>query len=148
MARLLLLDTGVLGMFTHPRPNQQFQGWFQKTAQSGAQFLVPEICDYELRRELIRGGFDRSIKRLDELKQLLGYVPIQTVMMLRAVELWAKARNEGYPTAADDSLDGDVILAAQAHTLESEADQVEIVTDNVGHHSRFAHARRWTDISS
>jgi predicted nucleic acid-binding protein len=146
MARLLLMDTGVLGMITHPKANEELKNWFEERTASGTRFLVPEICDYELRRELIRIRSRASIARLDSLKEVCGYIPIRTTMILRAAELWADARSSGFPTADDRALDGDMILAAQAQSLESEVDQVEIVTDNVGHLNRFVRARRWDEI--
>ena len=37
---------------------------------------MPEIADYEVRRELLRANKAKGIKRLDELKRTMGYVPI------------------------------------------------------------------------
>jgi predicted nucleic acid-binding protein len=148
MARLLLIDTGVLGQITHPNPNSGLRAWFERLAGSGVRFLIPEICDYELRRELIREKLIRSVKRLDDLKDIWGYVPIRTPMMRRAAELWAKARSEGYPTAHDKALDGDVILAAQAQALANDGNDVEVVTEDVGDLDRFVRARRWVEIHS
>jgi predicted nucleic acid-binding protein len=61
--------------------------------------------------------------------------------MQRAAQLWAEARNHGVPTADPKELNVDVILAAQAERVKA-----IIVTDNVGHLSRFIEARRWQDI--
>jgi predicted nucleic acid-binding protein len=74
------------------------------------------------------------------------YLPITTEVMLKAAELWATARQGGYPTAAPDALDGDVILAAQAILVENEGNEVTIATTNVGHLSRFIDACNWQDI--
>ena len=59
---------------------------------SGRRILVPEIADYEVRRELIRAGKTKGLARLDELKMTLGYLPITTAAMLKAAEFWAYAR--------------------------------------------------------
>ena len=64
--------------------------------------------------------------------------------MRRAAAFWAEARQEGRPTAPDPALDGDVILAAQAATLDH--DDVIIATTNPGHLSRYTPAELWTDI--
>ena len=59
---------------------------------------------------------------------------------------WAEARQQGQPTADDKTIDADVILAAQASTLQ--ASDVVIATTNVGHLARFVPARLWQDIEA
>jgi predicted nucleic acid-binding protein len=108
---------------------------------SRTTIFIPEISDYELRRELIRAGLQSGIGRLDSLKRELRYLPLTTATMLRAAQLWAAARNRGRPTADSKELDGDVILAAQAERVRA-----IVATDNVSHLSRFIEARRWEDI--
>jgi len=83
-------------------------------------FSVPEIADYEVRRELIRAGQTRGVQRLDLLCEGFNYLPLTTEIMRIAAELWATARNAGTPTASDAALDADVILAAQAMVLRNE----------------------------
>jgi hypothetical protein len=61
-----------------------------------------------------------------------------------AAELWAQARQGGYPTAPDPALDGDVILAAQALSLGV---PVVVATANVAHLSRFVPADVWQNIA-
>lgn len=107
---------------------------------------VPEIADYELRRELLRAG--RGVERLDELEGRLVYLPLTTTVMRRAAELWAESRNQGKPTAPDLALDGDMVLAAQALVLSEELDAgVIVATTNPVHLSRFAAARDWREIT-
>lgn len=103
---------------------------------------VPEIADYELRRELLRADKTKSIERLDQLKELIGYLPLTTGAMLVAAQLWAEVRNQGQPTASDKALDADVILAAQAILLEDSGEdtKVMVAADNVKHLSRFVTA--------
>jgi len=147
MAKVILLDAGPLGMVTHPRANRDIVAWLKGMLDSGATILVPEIADYEVRRELLRTNKTTGVERLDKLKQTIGYLPISTQAMLLAAELWAQARNEGYPTADDKALDADVILAAQATSLDSIDDDPIIATTNVGHLSRFAQADEWQNIN-
>jgi toxin FitB len=64
--------------------------------------------------------------------------------MLRAAAFWAEARRRGRPTAGDQSLDADVILAGQAATLNM--GQVVVAASNPWHIARFAPARRWRDV--
>jgi predicted nucleic acid-binding protein len=112
----------------------------------GIRVIVPEIADYEVRRELLRAKKERGLSRLDALASRLEYLPITTAAMRRAAVFWAEARQQGQPTADDKALDGDVILAAQAMTL-GVADVV-IATTNVGHLSRFTPAALWTELTT
>ena len=106
--------------------------------------VLPEIADYEVRRELVRGRRVRGLQRLDALVDLVEYLPLTTAAMRQAAVFWAEARQRRRPTDDDRALDGDVILAAQVATLES-ADGI-VATTNVGHLSRYVHAALWRDI--
>ncbi|MEG4808312.1 nuclease [Microcoleus sp. F8-D1] len=108
--------------------------------------IIPEIADYEVRRELLRANKVRGIARLDELANLVEYLPITTAAMRQAAIFWAQARQQGQPTASDKTIiDSDMILAAQATTLD--VVDVVIATTNVGHLSRFAPADLWQNIN-
>ena len=150
MTRVILLDAGPLGMVTHPRGdrNRDVAAWLAKLLATGTSVLVPEIADYEVRRELLRAKKRVGVERLDSLKSTIGYLPISTKAMLKAAEVWAQARQGGYATADFKALDADVILAAQAQTMaEEDGGNPVIATTNVGHLSRFARAQRWQDIT-
>ncbi|NJM49262.1 MAG: type II toxin-antitoxin system VapC family toxin [Alkalinema sp. RU_4_3] len=149
MSRLILLDSGPLGMATNPKAQGvtlECQQWLRSLLQRGEKIVIPEIADYEVRRELIRAGLLRSLQRLDNLKQTLQYEPIQTETMLLAANLWAEVRQAGQPTADPKALDGDVILAAQARLLVDDTTDVIIATTNVAHLSRFVTALDWQAI--
>ena len=149
MSRLILLDSGPLGMVTNPKAKGlplACQQWLKTLLQRGERFAIPEIADYEVRRELILANLVKSIYRLDHLIQTLEYIPIQTDTMLLAANLWAEVRKIGKLTADPKALDGDVILAAQAKMLANERTAVIIATTNVGHLSRFTTASNWQDI--
>jgi predicted nucleic acid-binding protein len=151
LTRIVLLDSGPLGLVTHPRveQNQEATLWLRSLLSADVPVLVPEISDYEVRRELLRAGRTKGLSRLDQLVQDLGYLPITTEAMRLAARFWADARNQGQPTASDESLDADVILAAQAATLNGNAeDGVVVATTNPRHLSRFVDAKLWQDIVS
>lgn len=146
----MLLDTGPLGLVSHPNAatkNKQAAQWLRDLLAADVAVLVPEIADYELRRELLRAGKSRSVAVLDRYKATLGYVPLTTEAMLIAAQFWSTARQKGKPTAPDLALDADVILAAQAEVLRSDGDDVVIATTNEGHLSRFVPAQAWQNIS-
>jgi hypothetical protein len=77
---------------------------------------------------------------------LIEYLPITTAAMRQAAQLWSQARRQGQPTAGDKTIDGDMVLVAQAVTL-GEPDVV-IATTNVGHLSRFIAAELWQNIAT
>jgi len=117
---IVLLDAGPLGLVTNPRGSSESlacKQWLAMLLAQGARVMVPEIADYEVRRELLRAGRTRGVIHLDQLKATAGYVALTTEIMLQAAELWAQARKQGRPTAPDLALDGDVILAASALIL-------------------------------
>ncbi|MEG4960093.1 nucleic acid-binding protein [Microcoleus sp. K4-B3] len=150
MSRIIILDSGPLGMVTNPQakpPYLECQLWLDSLLQNGEMVILPEIADYEVRRELIRAGKERGIRKLDLFKNVLTYRPLTTEVMLLAAQLWADARRRGRPTAEPNALDGDVILAAQAILEGSEVNEVVIATTNVGHLSQFVDAREWRLIS-
>lgn len=150
MARIVLLDTGPLGLVTHPNAattNAEAAGWLRELVTAGVAVRVPEICDYELLRELLRAGKTRSVAVLDRYKATLGYVPITTEAMLRAAAFWSDVRRHGKPTAPDLALDADAILAGQAATLSvGGEDEAVVATTNVGHLSRFVAAEEWQKV--
>ncbi len=147
MSRAVLLDAAPLGLLAAPPRKPAARAcavWLAGLMNVGARIIVPEITDYEVRRELIRAGKTRSVKRLDALAQATEYLPITTASMRRAAELWAQARQQGQPTAGDNTIDADMILAAQALMLGEP--QVVVATTNVGHLSRFVPADDWQNI--
>ncbi len=87
--------------------------------------------------------------QLDNLRANLAYDPITTPIMDRAAEFWADVRRRGLPTAADQSLDADAILAAQAALIGGPGDTVTVATSNPAHLGRFPgiDARDWRSIT-
>lgn len=148
--RIILLDTGIVGIITNPKATfndaQNCKQWFKNLLSRGEAFILPEIVDYEIRRELLRAKKYQGLKRLDELKQTITYLPLNTEVILLAAQFWANARNQGKPTANNQSLDGDVILAAQARYETLKGYSVVIVTTNTKHLSLFVDARKWQEI--
>jgi predicted nucleic acid-binding protein len=136
-------------MLVHPTETgepRECKAWLKQLDVRGFVVYVPEIADYELRRELLRMKSAASIKRLDELKTRLRYAPITTEAMLKAAELWAAARSAGRPTADEKALDVDAILAAQSIQLSQAGERPTVAATNVGHLSQFVDARSWRDI--
>jgi predicted nucleic acid-binding protein len=147
---VIILDSGPLGMVTNPRAKSEesraCQRWFDGIILSRHLIAIPEIADYEIRRELVRTQNFKSIQQLDRLKRTAIYLPITTDIMLEASQLWAIIRQTGQPTAHPQALDGDVILAAQVKRSFPEDVETIVATTNVAHISRFVRADLWQNI--
>src|SRR5947208_7844338 len=104
---IVLLDAGPLGMITNPRispEGDRCRSWLSRLVHHGTSVVVPEIADYEVRRELLRAEKFRGLARLDALQRMLKYAPITTPVMLKAAQYWAAARRMGRASASDGSL--------------------------------------------
>jgi predicted nucleic acid-binding protein len=147
---IVLLDSSPLGLLTSTMASQASRDcnlWLRHLLEAGNLVLIPEIVDYELRRELLRGRMTRGLLNLDALALRLLFAPITSPAMRLAAEFWAAARQRGLPTADDKALDVDVILAAQAAIVaESWGQETVIATTNVRHLGRFAPAREWREV--
>jgi predicted nucleic acid-binding protein len=152
VARIIVPDSGPLGLAAR-RPSitqvRQCLAWLARIEMTGARIVLPEIADYEVRRELLRARVTSGIGRLDRLKARFFYLPISTSAMLQAAVYWADVRQRGIPTASPDSLDADCILAGMAATAFDPGDTVMIATNNVIHLNRFSgiDAREWQTIN-
>jgi hypothetical protein len=92
MAKYVVLNSGPLGLLTYTQANPlttERNRWLRPIAESGVSVVVPEIVDYELRRELIRSGQSKGLLRLDSILTLPGvvYLPLTTSIMMRAARL-------------------------------------------------------------
>jgi predicted nucleic acid-binding protein len=147
---IVLLDSGPLGLLassTASPESHECNLWLRHLLNVNYLVIIPEIVDYELRRELLRGRMRRGPVTLESLAATLMFAPISTPVMRQAAEFWAIARQRGGPTADDKALDVDMILAAQAHLVAQTWEQdVVIATTNVRHLTRFAPAREWREV--
>ena len=108
VSHVVLLDTGPLGLVTNPRrspPSVACAQWLQAIVAQGLRVIVPEIADYEVRRELLRAKKERGLARLDALASRLEYLPLTTAAVRQAAVFWAQARQQGQPTADEKALD-------------------------------------------
>ena len=150
MIRHIFLDSSPLGLLSNPAASPDVLAitqWSRNCIAAGHQLYIPEVIDYELRRELKRAGKTKGIAKLDSLKSVLNYVPLTTAAMVRAADLWADARKKGISTGDPARLDIDVILCAQALTLPVTATALIVATSNVNHISRFVTADVWVTIA-
>ncbi|MEA5622661.1 nucleic acid-binding protein [Nostoc sp. UHCC 0251] len=149
MSKVIILDSAPVGLITNPKATPlavQCQEWFYTLFERGYEVILPEIIDYEIRRELLRANKLSGIRKLNQLKSEIIYLPITTEVMLKAAELWAQVRNQGKSTADNKALDGDVILASQSILVANYGHEVIIATSNKKHLSIFIDAREWQEI--
>lgn len=154
MARLILLDSGPLGLIVRAPSKPQFircNNWLNTIAAAGAAVYIPEIAHYEVRRELVRIRAVGSLRRLDyALDPSSGFkhLTLSTDTIIKAAEFWAFLRQTDVPTASPDALDADAILAGQAALVGQPGDTVTIATTNLAHLSRFPgiDAQTWDQI--
>ncbi|MGK7874367.1 MAG: type II toxin-antitoxin system VapC family toxin [Xenococcaceae cyanobacterium] len=152
---IVFLDSGVLGILANPNKigeANDCEQWLLGLLSKGVSMLTSDICDYEVRRSLIleskRKPNINSLESLDELLQIITFLPLTSDLIREAASLWAEARSQGMPTADDKSLDVDVIICAQWKLLTEEfpGRYIVIATTNVKHLSRFAEAQEWRNI--
>jgi len=138
-----MLDSGVLGRIAHAAPSADAAEWVGRVTSAGHVLIIPEIADYEVRRNLVLHRLSKSLHVLDALVEQFEYVPLTTSVMRRAANLWAEARLRGRPTADPKELDGDVIVASQA--IDASA---TVVTENLGHLAQFVAAVHWRKVAT
>jgi predicted nucleic acid-binding protein len=152
---IVFLDTGIIGLVTSPRKQGQAyacEQWLFGLLARGVNIVSSEICDYEVRRNLILeanlSSKVNSLNNLDELDRLITFLPVTTAAFRTAAQLWAEARLNGIPTADNLTLDADVIICAQWRLISAEypGQLCIIATTNVKHISRFAIADEWQNI--
>lgn len=153
MKRFIVLDSAPLGLLTQRRgvaPADACRAWLASHSARGAWAVLPEIVDYEVRRELLRAGKTQSVVRLDRFitNPYVRYLPVTTGALRRAAHLWAEARRRGTPTADPHALDGDVILAAQVLDAGLMPADFVVATTNVAHLSQFVPAELWSALWS
>ncbi len=142
MARILVFDSDPAGLACHGQGNSEaneFRAWMGGEWGAGSILVIPAIVDYEVRRSLILAEAWNGLVRLDALyaSRRVRYLSISDAAMRTAAKLWADARRRGEQTAHDRALDADVIFSAQAIEFCSDADDWLIITENVGHISRY-----------
>lgn len=87
---IVVLDSGVLGRLCAPVVDRELEIWVVGLLQRGRKVLIPEICDYEIRRELIRNR-SASLVQLDQLAKEFDYLPITTPAIRRFVGAAARS---------------------------------------------------------
>ena len=151
MSHILFLDSGPLGLLTHPRRSTEVIGvteWLTRCLFGGSRVIVPAIVYYELKRELLRAKKSLSAGRLDAFVNAAPgrYLPLSDEALRLAADFWAEARQKGRPTAESKALDIDVLIAAQVLSFGAVPSEMVVATTNPKHLSQFTTARHWNEI--
>lgn len=152
---IVFIDSGVLGILANPNKQGEAsdcEEWLYGLMSKGVYVLTSDLCDYEIRRSLVLEAKKKpsinGIESLNELQEIITFLPITSALLKEAATLWAFARSQGIPTADEKSLDVDIILCAQWKLLTEEfpGRSIVIATTNLKHLSRFAAAKAWRNI--
>lgn len=137
MSHLILLDSAPLGYLCNPRNIEKTRFFKNKLKDLEVILYLPEIIDYELRRNLELEGFSKSINLLDQFRQRHQILWLESDDFLKAAELWSWCRKEGYATTENKGIDIDVILVSQALSQLRNFYKVIILTADIGDLSIF-----------
>jgi predicted nucleic acid-binding protein len=118
----------------------------------GVYVCSSDICDFEVRRGLVLALRNKpefnGIQNLDEIREIIDFLPINSSLLRQAAHLWASARSQGTPTADNKSLDVDIIISAHWQVLKESfpGRYIVVATTNVKYLSRFTEAKVWNNI--
>ncbi len=151
MSAFLFLDSGPLGLLTHPQRSAEVIAvteWLSRCLLNGSRAIVPAIVYYELKRELPRARKNVGAARLDAFVAAIPqrYLPLTDEALRLAAELWSKSRQKGRQTASHGALNIDVIVAAQALSFETDLSGVTVATTNPKHLAQFVNAKNRVEI--
>lgn len=150
MSRVILLDSGPLGLLANPNPRARAARCVAsaiRLRRLGVTILIPALADFEVRRSLKLAGEFSSAQTLDTLIATYGYLTPTPRAVEFAADLWADVRRQGQAVGPDLDLHADVALAGQALELEAEGYDAWIATDNLRHLRRlFARAELWETL--
>lgn len=152
---IVFIDSGVLGLLTNPNKvgaPRQCEDWLYMLLAKGVYVVSSDICDYEVRRSLLLEAQRKpnlsSVENLDELREIIDFLKLDSAVMFKAAQVWMEARLQGKPTANDYILDVDMIIVAHWQLLKEEFPNryIVIATTNVKHLGQFAEAVNWEEI--
>jgi hypothetical protein len=152
---IVFVDSGVLGLLTNPKKEgipAQCEDWLYSLLAKGVYLVSSDICDYEVRRSLLwestkKNSFD-SLDNLDELRNVIDFLKLDTEVIFKASQIWMETRTLGRKTADDYEIDVDIIILAHWRLLKKQypSRYIVIATTNVKHFEELAEALNWQDI--
>ena len=89
MSKVIFLDSAIVGMVTNPKAtpnNLECRYWLESLQQKKYILILSEIVDYEIRRELLRAGKVKGIRKLNQLKESIRYLPITIEIIWKLIQ--------------------------------------------------------------
>ena len=151
---IIFIDSNILGQLCSPNYTDDLaalENWFERSLIRST-VVSSMVCDYEVRRGLLltqkQGLIASGLPLLDDLHQLIDFLPVDKTVWNLAADIWSLARASGQPTAGDRNLDADMIICATWQDLATRypGQSVVIATTNIRHLSRFANVAKWEDL--
>jgi hypothetical protein len=87
MSRFILLDAGPLGLVTGSPKSAEANAcrtWLETMLAAGVNMRVPDITDYEVRRELLRARRMTGVQQIDALRARIGHLAVTTETLFLA----------------------------------------------------------------
>ncbi|WP_044034735.1 PIN domain-containing protein, partial [Microcystis aeruginosa] len=112
-----------------------------------------DSCDYEVRRsrllESVKKNSFNSLDNLNELRNVIDFLNLDTEVMLESSQIWVETRKIGQQTADNYNIDVDIIILAHWQLLKKQypSRYLVIATTNVKHFQGFAAALNWQDVN-
>lgn len=129
----ILLDSGPLGKFVHQKQTYQQEisllNDFAKT--KGISILVPEIIEIELKEELLKWNFVKSISKLNKFKRQGRIIPLNDSDRSLSIAIENDLKTQGQRVASTiPSNDGILVAQAINLRLSGQYNHVIILTEN------------------
>jgi predicted nucleic acid-binding protein len=151
MKEIVLLDSGPLSKYSNPKSGKNNDLCKQRVNDllaKGVEVKVPEVADYELRRQLKLNKLltqnTKGLERLDAVIRALGLVTLTSRAIDMATDLWAAVRKK--QGKSDEGIDADVLIAAQAILEAEHGDSVKVATTNKKHFDGIVPFLDWTNL--
>lgn len=154
---IVILDSGIVDLLTSSIQSlskkegeeiYQCTKWFYGLLARGVCIVSSNIVDYEVRRKFIHIK-SKGLSNLDNLREVIEFLPLTPEVMRTSAELWAKARKIHRRTAEDKAIDGDMIVSAHWKILSAKYPEryIVVATDNLRHLRLFCEAQKWRNIT-
>ena len=152
---IILIDTGIVGLLTQPNSTEESSlvlNWMYGLLAKSVIVLSSDVCDYEIRRGLELARLEDKcidgIEKLDQLREVIEFLPITNRCLNHASVYWADAISKSQLNAPRRDINFDLILCGTWKKLTEDypGQEVIIATKNLRDFLRFADVDLWQNI--